>query len=628
MTIGRKLPIGAELMASGGISFRVWAPKCAVVEVVIEGNIDGTVEGSVCALAAEPDGYFSGLCQSAVPGILYRFRLDHGDAYPDPASRFQPSGPHGPSCVPESEFTWTDDHWHGIGAEGHIIYEMHIGTFTKEGTWAAAAKELPELADLGVTVIELMPVAEFPGSFGWGYDGVDLFAPTRLYGQPDDFRSFIDRAHALGIGVILDVVYNHLGPEGNYLKQYADAYFTDRYVNEWGEAVNFDGANAGPVREFFLTNTTYWIDEFHLDGLRVDATQQMYDSSPRHIIACITECARQAAGNRSIFMVAENEPQQVTCLQPLQQGGYGFDAAWNDDFHHSAHAAVTGYNEAYYSEYRGSPQELVSAVKWGYLYQGQRYYWQGKRRGTCSREIKRSSFVNFIQNHDQIANSAWGHRIHQLTSPGSYRAITTLLLLAPGTPMLFQGQEFAASAPFLYFADLGADIAGKVRAGRVEFLSQFTNIASKEVIHSLDNPATPATFERSRLDLGERQRHRKIYAMHRDLLKLRRQDPVFSAGSTSSIEGAVLGAEGFLIRFFHQGDERLLLVNLGRELILRPAPEPLLAPPPEGVWKIAWSSESPEYGGSGYPEPETDNFWRILGHAAVVLAPAPDGGGS
>ncbi|WP_243371684.1 malto-oligosyltrehalose trehalohydrolase [Geotalea sp. SG265] len=624
----RRLPVGAEVMADGGVHFRVWAPKHKLVEALVEGNLQGEpVERFTVRLSAEGNGYFSGESRDAKPGDLYRYLLDGGGAFPDPASRFQPIGPHGPSCIIDPAYPWSDTFWSGISPEGNVIYEMHLGTFTCEGNWQGAIKELPLLAELGITVIEVMPVADFPGRFGWGYDGVNLFAPTRLYGRPDDFRAFVDMAHGCGLGVILDVVYNHLGPEGNYLQQFSDSYFTDRYRNEWGEAVNFDGEGSGPVREFFIANAAYWIEEFHLDGLRVDATQQIYDASFRHILACINEKVRQAAGAKSVFLVGENEPQQIRCLLPVDEDGFGFDVVWNDDFHHCAHAAVTGYNEAYYSEYLGTPQELVSAVKYGYLYQGQRYFWQDKRRGSSTRGVRRSAFVNFIQNHDQVANSAWGFRIHQLTSPGSFRAITTLLLLAPGTPMLFQGQEFAASTPFLYFADLSAEVTTLVRKGRVEFLSQFTNIASAEVIESLDSPAAFSTFERSCLHPEEREKHHRIFAMHRDLLRLRREDVVFSAGASSFVDGAVLGPEGFVIRYLYGEEERLLLVNLGRELKLRPAPEPLLAPPGNGVWNVLWSSERPEYGGSGYPEPETENFWRILGHAAVVLAPAPTGGG-
>ncbi|HSF42920.1 MAG TPA: alpha-amylase family glycosyl hydrolase, partial [Thermoanaerobaculia bacterium] len=317
-------------MVPGGVHFRVWAPRRRKVEVVFEG-------GPGLELSAEGGGYFSGLAPEAGAGALYRYRLDDGDAFPDPASRFQPQGPHGPSQVIDpSTFAWTDRGWPGITREGQVLYEMHVGTFTPEGTWEAASRELPELAELGITVLELMPVAEFPGEFGWGYDGVDLFAPYHLYGEPDDFRRFVDRAHAAGLGVILDVVYNHLGPDGNYLKQFSEGYFTDRYKNDWGEAINFDGEGSGAVREFFLANAGYWIAELHLDGLRLDATQDVKDASKDHILAAIARRAREAAGERPIYLVAENEPQETRLVRPPEEGGYGIDALWNDDYHHSA----------------------------------------------------------------------------------------------------------------------------------------------------------------------------------------------------------------------------------------------------------------------------------------------------
>ena len=622
-TLQRKLPIGAEPMPEGGVHFRVWSSRSRKVEVVLE---DAGQSGTTVALAAEEGGYFSGVAPTASPGSLYRFRLDNGGLFPDPASRFQPNGPHGPSCVVDPVFSWTDHDWHGVAREGQVLYEMHVGTFTTGGTWNSAAEQLAELADIGITVVEMMPVAEFPGRFGWGYDGVNIFAPTRLYGQPADLRRFVDRAHAVGIGVILDVVYNHFGPEGNYLKQFSDEYYTNNYENEWGEPLNFDGAGSEPVREFYVANATYWIEEFHLDGLRFDATQSMFDRSPRHILACIVERSRKAAGSRSTLMIGENEPQLVHCLRSADQKGFGLDAVWNDDFHHSAHVGLTGYNEAYYSEYLGSPQELISAVKWSYLYQGQRYFWQEKSRGNPTFGLSPCRFINYLESHDQIANSAWGARIHQQSSPGSYRAMTALLLLAPQTPMLFQGQEFAASSPFLYFSDLDPEVARQVRQGRIDFLRQFTNISTPEIIDSLDNPADPATFERSHLDLAERDRHAPAYALHRDLLRLRREDPVFSAAWSGRIEGAVLGPAAFLLRYFAGGDERLLLLNLGRDLRLHPAPEPLLAPPENRRWEIAWTSEKVDYGGSETPELETDTFWLIQGHAAVVLRPVPERG--
>ena len=280
----RRLPVGAEVLLKGGVHFRVWAPNSGSVSVELSDSAERRDAPRAAALEPEEDGYFSGFVADAGPGTLYRYRLGHG-LFPDPASRFQPDGPHGPSQIVDPKvFRWRDDDWKGVERESQIIYELHVGTFTQEGTWAAAAQRIADLADVGVTMIELMPVADFPGRFGWGYDGVDLFAPTRLYGDPDDFRAFVDRAHRAGIGVILDVVYNHLGPDGNYLKEFAPAYFTDRYANEWGDAINFDGDGSGPVREFFIANAGYWIDEYHLDGLRLDATQQIFDSSQDHII--------------------------------------------------------------------------------------------------------------------------------------------------------------------------------------------------------------------------------------------------------------------------------------------------------------------------------------------------------
>ena len=335
-------------MAGEGVHFRVWAPLRTSVEVVIGPQ-------SSTALQGEGGGYFSGFVSGAGPGTRYRFRLDGGESFPDPVSRFQPEGPHGPSeVVDPSSFPWSDKDWPGLELEGQVISEIHIGTFTPEGTWDAARRELPELAEAGITVVEVMPVADFPGRFNWGYDGVGLFAPVAVYGRPDDFRRFVDTAHSSGIGVILDVVYNHLGPDGNYLTQYSAEYFTDRYENEWGRAFNFDGPCSGPVREFVAANAAYWAEEYHLDGLRLDATQQIFDASPVNIMAVLTDRVREAAGGRKVIVVAENEPQHTVLVRPRDRGGYGLDALWNDDFHHAARVAVTGSSEAYYSDYQGT----------------------------------------------------------------------------------------------------------------------------------------------------------------------------------------------------------------------------------------------------------------------------------
>ncbi|HVQ76448.1 MAG TPA: malto-oligosyltrehalose trehalohydrolase [Candidatus Binatia bacterium] len=611
----RALEVGAEAQPGGGVHFRVWAPRSREVDVVLE------AEREVIALAPEGQGYFSGFTARAGVGTRYRYGLGDGRCYPDPASRFQPEGPHGASQVIDPRtFRWTDGGWGGVELPGQILYEMHIGTYTPEGTFEAARRELSLLAGTGITVVELMPVAEFAGRFGWGYDGVDLFAPSHLYGAPDDLRRFVDTAHALGVGVILDVVYNHLGPDGNYLTAFSGTYFTDRYDNEWGDAVNFDGPGSAPVRELVLANARYWIDEFHLDGLRLDATQQIFDASHEHVLTGIARAVRGAARGRRTIIVAESEPQHPGLVRPAAVGGHGLDGLWNDDFHHSAAVALTGRREAYYRDYAGTPQELISALKWGYLYQGQRSAWQKQPRGRPALDIPHASFITFIENHDQVANSGHGARTHQTTSPGRHRAMTALLLLGPGTPMLFQGQEFSATSPFLYFADHAGELGASVRRGRHAFLAQFPSLASQEMAGALVDPGDARTFERSKLDLGERERHRAAYALHRDLIRLRRSDPVFGAARSGGIDGAVLGRDALLIRFLGQeGDDRLLLVNLGREVALSPAPEPLLAPPEGRVWDVLWSSESPRYGGSGTAVVDGDGDFRLPAEAAVVL---------
>ena len=597
----------------------MWAPRASLVQVV-------TQSGDRTPLDREDGGYFSGAFNASV-GDRYHFKLDDDDKlYPDPASRFQPDGPHGPSeIIDPRSFRWTDQAWEGPQLEGQIVYEMHVGTFTPAGTWAAAAHELQELARIGVTMIELMPAAEFDGRFGWGYDGVDLYAPMHRYGVPDNFRRFVDTAHRCGVAVILDVVYNHLGPAGNYLRAFAPAYFTDRYDNEWGDAINFDGPDGGPVREFFITNAGYWIEEFHLDGLRLDATQQIYDRSPEHVVTAIGRRAREAAGARHIIIVAENEPQDTRLVRPIAEGGNGLDALWNDDFHHSAMVAITGRSEAYYSDSRGEPQEFISAAKYGYLFQGQHYQWQRRRRGTPAWGLPPAAFVVFLQNHDQVANSARGLRGDKLTSPGRWRAMTALLLLSPGTPMLFQGQEFAASAPFLYFADFDPELAAAVRSGRAEFLAQFPSIADLEHRNVLADPGSVETFERCKLDLGERETHAAAYALHVDLLRLRRQDTAFSLQQPGGVDGAVLGATAFALRFFTPDhlDDRLLVVNLGPDLGRPSYAEPLLAPPPNADWTCRWSSEDPSYGGNGTPDLWPDGGWVIPSESALVLSPGP-----
>ena len=622
----RRLPIGAEVLGKGGSHFRVWAPDRKKVEVVLfqENDSQNSIRHH---LDQEENGYFSGCVPDVTAGTLYWFRLDEEpQCYPDPAARFQPRGPHGPSeVIDPTQFEWTNENWKGVGVEGQVLYEIHIGTFTRDGNWDAACQELAELANTGVTVLEIMPIADFPGRFGWGYDGVNLFAPTRLYGRPDSFRRFVNLAHERGLGVILDIVYNHLGPDGNYLSRYARDYFSTRYHCEWGDAPNFDGVNSGAVREYFLTNVVYWMQEFHLDGFRIDATQQIFDSSEEHILAAISRKVREAAHPRRTLLIGENEPQRSVYFLPYDRGGYNIDAMWNDDFHHSAMVAITGRADAYYSDYRGTPQEFISGIKRGYLYQGQWYSWQRQPRGMPALDLPPWKFVNFLQNHDQLANSGSGKRAHFLTSPSRYRAITAVFLLAPQTPMLFQGQEFAASSPFFYFVDQKEEIARSVAKGRVQFLSQFRVLATPEMQARLPDPGDPMTFVRSKLDHSERRSHTEEYALHRDLLRIRSEDPTFRTQRYDAVDGAVLGAEAFVLRFFSEkpGEDRLVLVNLGRDLLLEPSPEPLLAPLERMSWAIMWASEDPRYGGSGIPSWPTEGNWHLQGETAVLLRPTP-----
>ena len=620
----RRYPIGAELIGANETHFRVWAPKATRVDVVLEESAAKNVRRTFHPLQREDDGYFSGSAEAGA-GDCYRFRVDNAEHFhPDPASRFQPNGPHGSSrIVDPTTFRWSDAEWPGKQLKGQIIYEMHVGTFTEEGTWRAAAEQLPELARIGITVIEVMPIADFPGNFGWGYDGVDFFAPTHLYGVPDDLRSFVNHAHSLGLGVILDVVYNHFGPDGNYLGVYSNDYLTRERETDWGDSINFDGPNSGPVREFFITNGRYWIDEFHFDGFRFDATHAIRDQSDEYIIGAVGRAAREAAGSRSIILIAEDDLQEAKMVRPRSQSGDDLDGMWNDDFHHSAVVALTGRNEAYYSDYLGAPQEFISAAKYGFLFQSQSLSWRKALRGSATFGIAPQVFVCFIENHDQISNSARGQRLRLETSPGRYRAMTALLLLGPWTPLLFQGEEFGASTPFMFFADVGdSSVRYAIRRGRAEWLAPFLSLTIDEAWKSLPAPDDPQVFARCKLDFFEREENRAIYDLHRDLLKLRREDSRFRLQITDGVDGAVLGPASFVLRYFGKdNDDRLLLINFANSQVLKPASEPLLAAPFGCWWETLWTSESPRYGGASSATIATREQWILPAESTVALRP-------
>jgi len=593
--------LGASFLPGRGVSARVWAPLFEELNLVIDG-----IE---MPMTATGGGYFETWACSARVGSRYGFRPPGNKTIlPDPASRYQPEGPFALSAIVDpSSYDWAGHNWSGPDSGPQLIYELNVGTFTREGTWAAAAGRLQHLAELGVTIIEIMPIAEFPGRFGWSYDGVFPFAPSHLYGTPDDLRRFVDAAHRYALAVILDVNYNHYGPNGNILPAFSEDYVTHRYKNEWGDAVNFDGPSSENVRAFILANAAYWIREFHFDGLRLDATQQIFDQSPTNIIAEIAETVRSAAGSRRTYIVAENESQDVTLVRSTADGGYGLNAIWNEDFHHSARIALTGRLEAYYSDYTGQVRELLSCTRHGFLYQGQRSRWQSKPRGFWARGLPLSRTIAFLENHDQIANTRGGARLAATTDRGLWRAL-----------MLFQGQEFASSRPFTYFADHHAPLSDAVARGRDEFLRQFPSLSAG----TLPRPDDIAAFENCKLDWTECDRNTWSLRLYKDLGELRRCDGVL--GMDGEIDGAMLSEQAFLVRFFGgvRGD-RLLIVNLGSDVRLGACPEPLTAPSLRSRWQLLWSSEDPCYGGEGTPDIDPNGTWYLPGRAAVVLTSRP-----
>jgi len=611
---GRDVFLGAAC-ADGVTRFRVWAPQAQRVEVCVDG--DGRLP-----LDPASDGYFSGESRELGVGALYKYSLDGGEPWPDPCSRYQPRGPHGPSLVTAPDaYAWTDRAWRGARLSGQVIYELHIGTFTREGTFDAARERLDYLQDLGITMIELLPIAECPGRWNWGYDGVQLFAPSHRYGDPEAFKRFVDRAHALRIAVILDVVYNHLGPDGNYLKHFSPDYFSKKYRTDWGEALNFDGERCVGARDFVINNAKYWLREFHLDGFRLDATQSIFDASEPHVLAQLVDESRTSTP-REIVFIAENEPQRGEHLRPPSQGGLGLDAMWNDDFHHSIRVALTGSRDGYFRDYTGGSQELLSAIKHGFLYQGQHYYWQKQRRGSPLRGLPRSACVHFLQNHDQVGNTGIGERVHHHTSLRRYRAATAVLLLGPQTPLLFMGQEFLSSRDFMFFADHQPELRRLVHRGRREFMSQFDAYATEPVQAAIRDPGDERTFRDSQLDWADLERNSTTLVLHKDLLRIRREDAVFANQDAFEIDGAVLTQSAFVLRWFATDEaDRLLVVNLGSEARLDPAPEPLLAPPLGKRWQMQLSSEDPRYGGHGVISPVTpDGRWRIPAECTVVLS--------
>lgn len=593
--------MGAEWTPGEGVRFRVWAPAAHKVEVALYGRGGCRYR----ELSAEGDSLFAGIVREARPGTRYKFRLDGQQSYPDPYSRYQPDGVHGPSeVVDPGRYSWHDGAWTGISAAELIIYECHVGTYTPAGTFDALSGELGALRRLGITALELMPVAEFPGCHNWGYDGVDLYAPTRNYGGPDSLKRLVDAAHGVGLAVILDVVYNHLGPSGNYLRAFAPQYFTDRYTTPWGEALNYDGEDSRWVRQYVVQNACYWLNEFHVDGLRLDATHAIFDRSPHHILREIAEQARQSvAGERRVLIIAEDGNNDVAHIRSAAGGGRGLDAVWADDFHHALRAFLTGERDGYFVDYAGDLESVAKTVREGFLYQGQRSCYLGRPRGTPVTGEPAHRFVFCIQNHDQVGNRAFGDRLHHVIDQGRHLTAAALLVLVPETPLLFMGQEFAASAPFLYFTDHDPDLGRLVTAGRREEFRHFAAFSDPVLREQIPDPQAASTFQRSKLDLGERLEHAGVYRCYRDLLQIRRTDPVLSILDRRNLWAAALDEHVLAIHRWRDGDHRLLLANFGEGVPLPLSPQPSLPAIPAAAWQLLWSSAAPAYWDSPPAQP-------------------------
>lgn len=549
------MPFGARV-ETGGTRFRLWAPDVGSVALHLPGRAD-------IAMAKDGDGWAEAFVPGMGAGARYGFRV--GDqVVPDPASRYQPDDVHALSEVIDPEaFPWSDGGWSGRSWEEAVIYELHVGTFTPEGTYRAALGKLDYLADLGVTAIELMPLAEFPGGRGWGYDGVLPYAPEASYGRPEDLKALVDEAHGRGLMVLLDVVYNHFGPEGNYLHASARRFFTGRHHTPWGEAINYDGADARPVREFIIGNALYWLEEYHLDGLRLDAVHAIKDDSAKTVLEELAERAHATFPGRQIHLVLENDDNAAHLLSRDGKGRpRHYTAQWNDDIHHALHRLLTNEAGGYYRDYAPHPAPyLVRCLTEGFAYQGEESeHRNGARRGEPSRHLPPTAFVSFLQNHDQIGNRALGERIDALASLPMVHAATALLLLAPQVPLLFQGEEWGASTPFLYFCDFGPDLAQAVRDGRQREFAHFPQFQGKNAA-KVPDPVEAGTFAASKLDWSEATRppHAHRLRTMRELLSIRRREIaprlVGMAGGTATAE--MFGPLAFRVRW-RLGDGSML----------------------------------------------------------------------
>jgi maltooligosyltrehalose trehalohydrolase len=518
------MPFGAAVEADGSTRFRLWAPKAARVDLCLESGSRETLP-----LTRQDAGWFELTTRSAPAGTLYRFQIDQGIKVPDPASRFQPMDVHEASEVVDPRaFDWNDDDWPGRRWEEAVIYELHVGAFSHQGSFHAVAEKLDYLRELGITAIELMPLADFPGRCDWGYDGVLPYAPDSSYGRPEDLKRLVQAAHQKGLMIFLDVVYNHFGPDGNYLSAYSPQFFTERHRTPWGAGINFDGPESRVVRDFFIHNALYWLEEYRFDGLRLDAVEAIQDDSKPHFLMELAETVRRSfAGKRQVHLVLENGDNSSHYLDRDGQGRVPFyDAQWNDDIHHALHVLTTGESDGYYSDYSPYPlRQLCRCLAEGFAYQGDYSQYHARPRGEPSHQLPPSAFISFLQNHDQIGNRAFGERISQIARPEAWRAAMEILLLAPSPPMLFMGEEFAATTPFLFFCDFKGDLAAAVTKGRRAEFARFSKFSSPAVREQIPNPNARETYLRSKLDWASasREPHCTWLEFYEQLLEIRRE---------------------------------------------------------------------------------------------------------
>ena len=586
------LELGANV-SNEGVRFRVWAPTVSCVSLKLAGGVQETLMDS------EEKGYFTISVNGLEPGTRYFYLMDGNQPRPDPVSRSQPEGVHGPSeIIDPGAFQWEDYYWKGIPLGEMIIYEIHTGTFTPEGTFAAILPFLDYLKnELGVTTIELMPVAQFPGERNWGYDGAYPYAPQNSYGGPFGLKTLINACHLKGLAVLLDVVYNHLGPEGNYLGDYGP-YFTDRYKTPWGPAINFDGPESDEVRRFIIDNALYWVTEYHMDGLRIDAIHGIFDSSARHILGELREAVHRQAKKlgRRIALTAESNLNDARVINPPERGGYGLDAQWNDDFHHSLHTLLTRERNGYYQDF-GDLNQLAKALREGFVYSGQYSSFRKRRHGSPSEHLPPTRFIIFSQNHDQVGNRMKGERLSTLVSFEALKLAAGIVLLSPNIPFLFMGEEYGEEAPFQYFiSHSDPALIEAVRRGRKAEFSAF------QWEGELPDPQDEATFLRSTIHLGLREQggHKLLLEYYKALISLRKEIPALSHVNEAGMEIKTSAAKLTLIMLRRYEENRLYCVFNFCE-----KPQRINIAIERGGWRKVFDSSSTEWGGPGGSAPES-----------------------